>query len=283
MHSKIVAQRFYELSAEQGSASSELRLGDYAYHGWGVSTEVLAESEEPTSSEDDDESQWPSSLYGEESEVVARPQKVDFEASIARYRKTAELTVTGEWMQAFVARGSFNLGFMHQFGLGVAQDLHMTKRHYHRSREVDPGGNHAAVTVALMGLGAHMFWLRVPPAEILLKRLMADIRIHLVIIHIIGIAALLAVRCTYGAPPSRPPASRPRSLPTSPARGAQPANLPASPAGAQPASASPTSGAQPAPASPAGGAQPVPASQPPAAGSSTSGAQAAAAAQDDMH
>ena len=26
-------RRFYELSAEQGSASSELRLGDYAYYG----------------------------------------------------------------------------------------------------------------------------------------------------------------------------------------------------------------------------------------------------------
>merc|ERR1719440_320683 len=36
-HSRIVAQRFYEMSAEQGSASSELRLGNYAYYGWGIS------------------------------------------------------------------------------------------------------------------------------------------------------------------------------------------------------------------------------------------------------
>lgn len=32
------------------------------------------------------------------------------------------MTVTGEWMQSFVARASFNLGFMHQFGIGIAQD-----------------------------------------------------------------------------------------------------------------------------------------------------------------
>merc|ERR1719440_1419985 len=39
-HSRIVAQRFYEMSAEQGSASSELRLGDYAYYGWGLAADV---------------------------------------------------------------------------------------------------------------------------------------------------------------------------------------------------------------------------------------------------
>ena len=42
-------------------------------------------------------------------------------ATQARYRKTADMTVTGEWMQSFVARASFNLGFMHQFGIGIPQ------------------------------------------------------------------------------------------------------------------------------------------------------------------
>ena len=36
--------------------------------------------------------------------------------------ETADMTVTGEWMQSFVARASFNLGFMHQFGIGIVQD-----------------------------------------------------------------------------------------------------------------------------------------------------------------
>merc|ERR1712203_1084006 len=101
-------------------------------------------------------------------EIEVKPQKVDYEASIARYRKTAELSVTGEWMQAFVARGSFNLGFMHQFGLGVAQDLHTAKQHYHRCREVDPSGLHTPVTLVLLALGVHMMYLRLPTWDKLL-------------------------------------------------------------------------------------------------------------------
>ena len=54
--------------------------------------------------------------------VELHPQAVDYEAALARYRKTADMTVTGEWMQSFVARASFNLGFMHQFGIGIVQD-----------------------------------------------------------------------------------------------------------------------------------------------------------------
>ena len=54
--------------------------------------------------------------------VELHPQPVDYEAALARYRKTADMTVTGEWMQSFVARASFNLGFMHQFGIGIVQD-----------------------------------------------------------------------------------------------------------------------------------------------------------------
>ena len=56
-----------------------------------------------------------------------RPQSVDYAVSLARYRATAEMTVLGEWMQPFVVRGAFNLGYMHQFGLGVAQDFHMRR------------------------------------------------------------------------------------------------------------------------------------------------------------
>merc|ERR1719440_937586 len=55
-HSRIVAQRFYEMSAEQGSASSELRLGDYAYYGWGVSADFGEnESDDTISNKDDDD------------------------------------------------------------------------------------------------------------------------------------------------------------------------------------------------------------------------------------
>merc|ERR1719221_2062661 len=112
-------------------------------------------------------------------DVEIQPQHVDYEASLARYRKTAEMAVTGEWMQTYVARGSFNLGFMHQFGLGVAQDLHIAKQHYHRCREVDPSGLHTPVTIVLMLLGLHMMYLRLPTQQKLLERLLADTRVHI--------------------------------------------------------------------------------------------------------
>ena len=92
------------------------------------------------------------------------------------------MTVTGEWMQAFVARGSFNLGFMHQFGFGVAQDLHLAKRHYYRCREVDPGGVHASITLVLLLLGCHMQFLRLPPAKELFARLSEDLRVHVLVL-----------------------------------------------------------------------------------------------------
>merc|ERR1712187_699598 len=104
-------------------------------------------------------------------DVELTNQPVDYESSLARYRKTAEMTVTGEWMQAFAARASFNLGFMYQFGLGVAQDLHTAKQHYHRCREVDPSGVHTPVTMVLLALGAHMLYLRVPTWPVLVERL----------------------------------------------------------------------------------------------------------------
>merc|ERR1712048_657840 len=120
-------------------------------------------------------------------DVELTNQEVDYEASLARYRKTAEMTVTGEWMQAFVARGSFNLGFMHQFGLGVAQDLHLAKQHYLRSQEVDPGGLQTPVTLVLMALGWHMFLHRLPPWPLFVDRLCAEIRVHVLIFEFVAI------------------------------------------------------------------------------------------------
>mmetsp|Transcript_96161 Transcript_96161/g.276251 ORF Transcript_96161/g.276251 Transcript_96161/m.276251 type:complete len:717 (-) Transcript_96161:43-2193(-) len=195
-HSRTLAQRYYELSAEQGSASSELRLGDYAYNGWGVSaafkddgTVSEAVLDELTTTED---GLTLPTLYTS-SEVELNAQPVDYEAAIARYRKTADMTVTGEWMQGFVARGSFNLGFMYQFGLGVAQDLQTAKQHYQRCREVDPSGLQVPVTLVLLALGAHMTFLRLPPWPVLLERIFSDVRAHMLVLHLAAIAALLVL------------------------------------------------------------------------------------------
>merc|ERR1712190_617091 len=52
-HSRTLAQRFYEISAEQGGASSELRLGDYAYYGWGTSATFKEDDAMPDTDSDD--------------------------------------------------------------------------------------------------------------------------------------------------------------------------------------------------------------------------------------
>mmetsp|Transcript_38275 Transcript_38275/g.89894 ORF Transcript_38275/g.89894 Transcript_38275/m.89894 type:complete len:747 (-) Transcript_38275:95-2335(-) len=197
--SRSLAQRYYEMSAEQGSASSELRLGDYAYYGWGTSAAFKDPLESSSSVVDGDaeDEALPPQIAVAQPELEIRPQSVDYEVSLARYRKTADMQVTGEWMQAFVARGSFNLGYMHQFGLGVSQDLHLAKRHYQRCREVDPGGVHAPVTIAMAVLTMHAALLRLPAQEELLARVFADVRVHILLLHLLGIVALLILRRVF--------------------------------------------------------------------------------------
>lgn len=220
-HSRTLAQRYYEMSAEQGGASSELRLGDYAYYGWGISASFKEEppAEDALASADAAEESEDGELIlpamYTTNEVEIQPQAVDYEMSLARYRKTAEMTVTGEWMSAFVARASFNLGFMYQFGLGVTQDLHMAKLHYHRCREVDPSGVHTPVTMVLLALGGHMFFLRLPAWRELLERLLADVRVHLLLVHCLAIAVIGITRCRLSN--SRPPRRRAQPADRAPA------------------------------------------------------------------
>ncbi|CAE7157117.1 SEL1L [Symbiodinium pilosum] len=220
LQNQNVAQRFYELSAEQGSASSELRLGDYAYYGWGMSARFTeaplpSESEQveaarPESSDGEGWDDFPLPSIYTNDKVELHPQAVDYEEALARYRKTADMTVTGEWMQSFVARASFNLGFMHQFGIGIVQDLNMAKQHYFRCREVDPSGLHAPVTMALAALAAHVLYLRLPSQEETIKRLSADLRLHLLLLHIVAVIVLMWLHCILS--------SRRRSVPQRPRR-----------------------------------------------------------------
>merc|ERR1711963_342882 len=76
-------------------------------------------------------------------------QTADPELSLAHYRRCAAMRITGEWMQPFVARASFNLGYMHQFGVGVAQDPAVARRFYHRCLEVDPNGPQVPVSLMI--------------------------------------------------------------------------------------------------------------------------------------
>ncbi|CAK0853320.1 unnamed protein product, partial [Prorocentrum cordatum] len=186
-HGRVLAQRYYELSAAQGSVSSELRLGDYAYYGWGVSAFLAGEGDEADDG-DDDGGLLPPDPSGE---VRIAPQAVDYEASLARYRRTADMPVTRAWMQTFAARASFNLGFMHQFGLGVPQDLLTARMHYHRSRDAGDGAAGAPVAVMLLLLDAHALLLRLPTPQRLLGRLLQDLRVHALAVHLAAVAVLV--------------------------------------------------------------------------------------------
>ena len=103
--------------------------------GWGMSARFTeaplpSESEQveaarPESSDGEGWDDFPLPSIYTNDKVELHPQAVDYEEALARYRKTADMTVTGEWMQSFVARASFNLGFMHQFGIGIVQDRDM--------------------------------------------------------------------------------------------------------------------------------------------------------------
>merc|ERR1712060_190974 len=84
---------------------------------------------------------------------------------------------------------------MYQLGLGVRQDLHTAKQHYHRCREVDPSGIHTPVTMVLVALGAHMFYLRLPTWQKLVDRMSVDVRVHILVLHIVAIIVVVATRC----------------------------------------------------------------------------------------
>eukprot|EP00913_Durusdinium_trenchii_P000313 g286.t1 len=86
----------------------------------------------------------------------------DLELSLAHYRRTAQMRISGEWMQSFVARASFNLGFMYQFGIGVEQDLPMAGRFYGQGAEADPGGVQTPITIMSTVLSFQSYLAEIP-------------------------------------------------------------------------------------------------------------------------
>mmetsp|Transcript_25976 Transcript_25976/g.55619 ORF Transcript_25976/g.55619 Transcript_25976/m.55619 type:complete len:180 (-) Transcript_25976:2129-2668(-) len=58
------------------------------------------------------------------------------------------------------ARANFNLGFMHQWGLGLKQDFPMAKRHYDLALTHNYDEAEIAVQIALMAISVHEFAIR---------------------------------------------------------------------------------------------------------------------------
>jgi len=188
---KIHAQRHYEMSAEQGNALSELRLGDYAYYGWGI------RPGDSLQDDDSDDIALEVSLAADAEEVRFVHQEADPELSLGHYKRTANMRITGEWMQPFVARASFNLGYMYQFGIGVPRDMPVARRYYRRCFEVDPAGVEAPVTLMLALLAVQVFVVEMPPLHVLGGALLADSRTHIIAVHLVLLLVLLRVRSVF--------------------------------------------------------------------------------------
>eukprot|EP00747_Dinoflagellata_sp_TGD_P001835 gnl/TRDRNA2_/TRDRNA2_102512_c2_seq1.p1 gnl/TRDRNA2_/TRDRNA2_102512_c2~~gnl/TRDRNA2_/TRDRNA2_102512_c2_seq1.p1 ORF type:complete len:559 (-),score=120.24 gnl/TRDRNA2_/TRDRNA2_102512_c2_seq1:52-1545(-) len=186
---RIHAQRHYEMSAEQGNALSELRLGDYAYYGWGVTEDTGLKDEV-----DAEVAEAEAIAGAEEPELRLVRQKADPELSLAHYKRTAAMRITGEWMQPFVARASFNLGFMYQFGFGVLRDMPLARRYYQQCLEADPAGVQAPVSIMLVLHSVQFFVLNLPAWEVLGLALLEDIRMHLIVVHLVFLLVLGVAR-----------------------------------------------------------------------------------------
>lgn len=195
---RIQAQRHYEMSSAQGNAHSELRLGDYSYYGWGLRVDDSVQdpgnySDDISESELDSDELTQAELDALDEPRLVR-QAADAALSMAHYKRTVSMRPSGDWMQPFVARACFNLGYMHQFGIGAERDAVLARRYYNRCLEIDPGGVQAPVVFALSVLALQVFLLELPPANMLARSLLMDARTHVLIIHIVAILSLLLLR-----------------------------------------------------------------------------------------
>ena len=126
--SHIIAQRFYELAAAQGSVAAELRLGDFAFNGQGLKSELVE-------TDDDD-------VVVIHSPKASTPQADLYREAIERYvkardagAKVAALTGanTPQWLTHILGTAEFNIGYQYHFGLGVRKNLVEAADHYRRS------------------------------------------------------------------------------------------------------------------------------------------------------
>ncbi|CAG8579331.1 22927_t:CDS:10 [Dentiscutata erythropus] len=75
--------------------------------------------------------------------------EVDYEKAAACYQVAAEAD--------FSAMAMWNLGWMHEYGIGIAQDFHLAKRWYDQSLSTNPDA-YLPVTLSLVRLYSRSFW-----------------------------------------------------------------------------------------------------------------------------
>ncbi|KAF4753284.1 Sel-1 suppressor of lin-12-like, partial [Perkinsus olseni] len=193
---RVLAQRFYEMSADQGSPSSELRLGDFAYYGWGIGVELadtMKESETLTELRDD-EREVTKRLQTAEIRYY-KQESPDYASALSHYKRTADTQVIAEWMQPFIGQARFDVGFMYQWGLGgVPMDLSLAAKHYEKCLEVHPSSGGTVVSIMRVVLKLQEWYLSLPARGELTISLIADRRLRLIAICGVALTLLVLIR-----------------------------------------------------------------------------------------
>jgi SEL1 protein len=193
--------RLWKAAAENGNAEASLRVGDFYYYGrlrssmmrsvgpfgwmqfilypeiyilsklkeWKLQVEAAVVQYQQFG-----ELSWPSSA--KESE----PEKQCTEDNRDETYTTSSATEENEWVDNDLsmaalyytiagdkyssARAHFNLGFMHEWGIGVQQDFPLAKRHYDLAMSDPSGEAQVAVSVALFTMARHEYILKLQNA-----------------------------------------------------------------------------------------------------------------------
>ena len=188
--------RLWKIAAMRGNAEASLRIGDFYYYGrlhgdklytgpfgwiqyillpekyipvllheWGkdflkVANKYLGLNDKSR------KSQGSSSTCRAEEDtcpVDSEPdssKRINFDHKIEEDLHTAAhyYQIAGE--KHMSARANFNLGFMHEWGLGLKQDFPMAKRHYDLALSRNYREAEIAVQVALIAMNTHEFAIR---------------------------------------------------------------------------------------------------------------------------
>ena len=126
--------------------------------------------------------------------------KVDYDTSALHYRMASD--------QQSNPQAMFNLGYMHERGFGLKEDIHLAKRFYDMAAEASPDA-HFPVTLALLKLSFHFmgewlqnnykFWEFAPVERIklfTLQKLGPDWDMYLITLLAVVLSALLLFRRT---------------------------------------------------------------------------------------
>uniref|UniRef100_A0A8C4DXQ9 Protein sel-1 homolog 1 n=1 Tax=Dicentrarchus labrax TaxID=13489 RepID=A0A8C4DXQ9_DICLA len=147
---------------------------------------------------------------------------VDYETAVIHYRLASE--------QQHSAQAMFNLGYMHEKGLGIKQDIHLAKRFYDMAAEASPDAQ-VPVFLALCKLG--LIYTLQYLQDLNLKELISqvdldqilgpewDLYLMTVIALLLGTVIAYRQRQHQIIVPPRPPAPAPAPTPAPPPRPAQ--------------------------------------------------------------